>query len=103
MRVLYSSLKSTVFRGISSFLQTSSANNRSSFHGQSPASVPVVSCQLIINIPLTSYPCCFSRYAATLESTPPEIPTVTRFFTCKCSLGAKIAKRDNQFIVLLFL
>src|SRR5215813_5286685 len=28
--------------------------------------------------PTTSYPCCFSKYAATLESTPPLIPTTTR-------------------------
>src|SRR6266478_1273607 len=31
-----------------------------------------------IVIPTTSYPCCFSKYAATLESTPPLIPKTTR-------------------------
>ena len=28
--------------------------------------------------PTTSYPCCFSNNAVTLESTPPDMPTTTR-------------------------
>src|SRR4030095_1245608 len=34
--------------------------------------------QTFIVTPTTSYPCCLSRYAATLESTPPLIPITTR-------------------------
>lgn len=75
------------------FLATSSAKTRSSCHGQSPSSVPVVSCQLIMNNPTTSCPCCLSRYAATDESTPPESPITTRaivilLFTGRAALRA---------------
>ena len=58
-----------------------------------PSSVPVVSCQLIMNNPTTSCPCCLSRYAATDESTPPESPITTRaivilLFTGRAALRA---------------
>src|ERR1700722_11408540 len=34
--------------------------------------------QTFIVTPMTSYPCCLSRWAATEESTPPDMPTTTR-------------------------
>ena len=42
------------WNGMSSRLVVSSANIWSSYHGQSPSSVPVVSCQLRMNSPTTS-------------------------------------------------
>ena len=36
------------------------------------------SSQFFMNRPTTSKPCCFSSHAATDESTPPDMPTITR-------------------------
>src|SRR3546814_4528143 len=52
----------------------------SSSHGHSLLIVTESSCQFFMNMPMTSYPCCCNRYAATLESTPPDKPTTTLFF-----------------------
>src|SRR5690606_3832946 len=52
----------------------------SSSHGHSLEIVTESSCQFFIKRPITSYPCSFRRYAATLESTPPLNPTTTLFF-----------------------
>ena len=34
--------------------------------------------------PITSYPCFFSRYAATALSTPPDMPTITFAMDAPC-------------------
>ena len=36
------------------------------------------SSQFFMKMPMTSYPCCLSRYAVTAESTPPLNPTTMR-------------------------
>ena len=43
-------------------------------------------------IPITSYPACFSKYAATALSTPPDMPTTTLsiFFNSCCSRKARM-------------
>src|SRR2546429_3700192 len=46
-----------------------------------------------MNTPTTSKPCCFNSHAATEESTPPDIPTITRvrrnIRSRSCDLGNK--------------
>ena len=44
--------------------------------------------QICMVTPITSYPCSFKRYAATEESTPPDIPTTTFFAAILFSISS---------------
>src|SRR6478736_9263470 len=69
----------------------------SSSQGHSLLMVTVSSCQFFMNMPITSYPCSFSKYAVTLESTPPDNPTTTRLRGV-----VEIPDAELDFVFILF-
>ena len=71
----YSAAKFAPCSGMPIRSATACASARSSFAVQ--YSVPSSSSQFFMNRPSTAYPCCFSNSAATEESTPPDMPTMT--------------------------
>ena len=65
-------LSATLLASIQSF---SCGHTSSSAFGLPKKSLLAIESQLRINAQVTSSPCCFKRYAATAESTPPDKPT----------------------------
>ena len=55
------------------------------------------SCQICIVTPITSYPCFLRRYAATDESTPPDIPTTTLLILYPPSIKINDSDVHNNF------
>src|SRR5690606_9237493 len=83
-----------------SFSATSSASLLSSSHGHSLEIVTESSCQFFMKRPMTSYPCCCRRYAATLESTPPDNPTTTFFMVSPLPLPVPELRLEFQLFSL---
>src|SRR5574340_1114964 len=92
-RSLYSAEKLTASSSMPILSATARASRKSCLAGQCSSSS---SSQFFMNRPSTSNPCCFSSRAATAESTPPDMPTITRLLAIRVRSAQPVVQREDR-------